>query len=66
LDAAGVVHGGIIYCPQNRPLGELVRGIVLIRELLEPGEMRAGLSICELEPNVDEQSVAAKEATNCE
>ena len=40
LDAAGAVHAGIVYCPQERLLGELVRGIVLIWELLEPGEMR--------------------------
>jgi uncharacterized protein with PIN domain len=40
LDAAGAVHAGIVYCPQSRPLGELVRRIVLMWELLEPGEMR--------------------------
>src|SRR5205823_4882281 len=41
LDAAGAAHAGIVYCPQGRPLGELVRGIVLMWELLEPGEMRS-------------------------
>ena len=40
LAAAGAAHAGIVYGPQERPLGELVRGIVLIWELLEPGEMR--------------------------
>jgi hypothetical protein len=40
LNAAGAMHAGIIYGPQERPLGELVRGIVLVWELLEPAEMR--------------------------
>lgn len=40
LAAAGAVHAGIVYGPQERPLGELVRGVVLIWELLEPEEMR--------------------------
>ncbi len=41
LDAAGAVHAGIIYCgPQARSLGELVRLVVLLWELLEPAEMR--------------------------
>ena len=42
LDAGGAMHAGIVYCPQRRSLGELnlVRRMVLIWELLEPGEMR--------------------------
>ena len=40
LATAGVGHAGIVYSPQDRPLGGLVRGILLIWELLEPAEMR--------------------------
>jgi predicted nuclease of predicted toxin-antitoxin system len=41
LGAAGADHPGIVYWrPEGRPLGELVRVLVLIWELLEPGEMR--------------------------
>jgi hypothetical protein len=40
LHAAGAAHAGIVYCPpQARSLGELVRLLVLIWELLEPAEM---------------------------
>jgi hypothetical protein len=41
LGAAGAAHPGIVYWrPEGCPLGELVRLLVLISELLEPGEMR--------------------------
>jgi len=41
LHAAGIMHAGIVYSPQQaRPLGELIRLLVLIWELLEPGEMQ--------------------------
>jgi predicted nuclease of predicted toxin-antitoxin system len=41
LHAAGADHTGIVYCsPQARSLGEIIRLIVLIWELLEPLELR--------------------------
>ena len=41
MDAAGAVHTGIAYFrPEKCSLGELIRLLVLIWELLEPGEMR--------------------------
>jgi predicted nuclease of predicted toxin-antitoxin system len=41
LAAAGAEHAGIVYWrPEARQLGELVRRLVLIWELLEPAEMR--------------------------
>jgi hypothetical protein len=41
MDAAGAVHSGIAYFqPDKRTLGELIRLLVLIWELLEPDEMR--------------------------
>jgi predicted nuclease of predicted toxin-antitoxin system len=40
LHAAGESHPGIAYChQQTRSIGEIVRGLVLIWELLDPGEM---------------------------
>jgi len=41
LHAARAEHAGIVYCPpQARSLGEMVRLLVLIWELVEPGELR--------------------------
>jgi hypothetical protein len=41
LDATGAVHLGMVYWrPEGRPLGELIRLLVLIWELLDAGEMR--------------------------
>jgi predicted nuclease of predicted toxin-antitoxin system len=40
LHRAGVSHSGITYCVQgSRSVGEIIRGLVLIWELLEPEEM---------------------------
>jgi uncharacterized protein with PIN domain len=41
IHAAGTPHRGILFYPsQSRSPGEVVRGVVLVWELLEPGEMR--------------------------
>src|SRR6266851_1256867 len=41
LHASGAEHAGIAYCPsQAHSLGEMIRLLGLIWELLEPGEMR--------------------------
>jgi predicted nuclease of predicted toxin-antitoxin system len=41
LHAAGVEHPGIVFCsPQARSLGEIIRLLVLMWELLEPSELR--------------------------
>ena len=40
LHQAGIKHAGIVFCSQNsRSIGEIIRGLVLIWELLEPEEM---------------------------
>ena len=40
LAASGVDHAGIAYCQQRRrSLGDIVRGLVLIWEQLEPEDM---------------------------
>jgi Domain of unknown function (DUF5615) len=40
LHAAGASHAGIVYCPpQARPLGDMIRLLLLIWELLEPHEL---------------------------
>ncbi len=41
LHAAGTAHGGIVYCrQQSRTIGEIIEGLALIWEILEPDEMR--------------------------
>ena len=37
--AAGHAHPGIIYAAMHLPVGEIIRGVVLIRDLLTPEEM---------------------------
>jgi len=40
LHAAGILHAGIAYCrQQSRRIGDIVDGLLLIWEILEPGEM---------------------------
>jgi predicted nuclease of predicted toxin-antitoxin system len=40
LAAAGVKHTGIVYCQQRkRSIGDIVRGLVLIWERLDPADM---------------------------
>ncbi len=39
LHAAGVVHAGIVYAPQGTPIGDIIRGLMLIYQVLEPDEM---------------------------
>ena len=39
LAAAGMPHAGIAYAPQNRTVGELVRGLMLIHQVLSTDEM---------------------------
>jgi predicted nuclease of predicted toxin-antitoxin system len=39
--SAGVPHPGIAYCrPKTRSLGEIIRMLVLLWEVYDPGEMR--------------------------
>lgn len=41
LSGLGIEHSGIAYCHQTkRTLGEIIAGLVLIWEVLEPDEMR--------------------------
>lgn len=41
LQTEGVSHVGIAYCDKDtRSVGEIIQGLVLIWELLEPHEMR--------------------------
>jgi hypothetical protein len=40
MHAAGVDHAGIAFVPSDRGLGDLVRGLVLLSECLEPDDMR--------------------------
>ena len=39
LHSAGVEHAGIAYSPQGTPIREIVRGLMLIHQILEPDDM---------------------------
>ncbi len=39
LHAAGISHAGIVYAHQRTPTGVMIRGLLLIHEVLEPFEM---------------------------
>jgi predicted nuclease of predicted toxin-antitoxin system len=41
LNAAGVPHAGIVFCAKDtKNIGDIIQGLALIWELLEPDEMR--------------------------
>lgn len=41
INASGMAHAGIVFYPaQGRSIGQVVRGIILIWELLDAAEMR--------------------------
>lgn len=39
LHAKGTKHSGIIYAHQRTPIGQIIRGIMLIHHVLAPAEM---------------------------
>lgn len=39
LHAVGVEHGGIAYAPQGSSVGEIIRGLMLIYQVLESDDM---------------------------
>lgn len=44
LHATGIQHCGIVYCaPLRRTIGEIIRTLVLVAELMHPDEMRQHL-----------------------
>jgi len=40
LHAAGVEHAGIAYAPQGTRIGDIIRGLMLIRQVLNADEMK--------------------------
>lgn len=40
LHAAGVEHAGIVYSRQRVPVGSIIRGLMLIYQLLDADDMR--------------------------
>ena len=40
LHAAGVEHGGIAYAPQSTSIGDIVRGLMLICQVLNADDMQ--------------------------
>ena len=39
LHAAGLPHAGIVYAPQQTSIGAVVRGLMLISDILSSGDM---------------------------
>jgi hypothetical protein len=39
LHAAGVQHAGVAYAPQGTSIGDLIRGLLLIYQVLDAGDM---------------------------
>ncbi|MGL4621818.1 MAG: DUF5615 family PIN-like protein [Chroococcidiopsis sp.] len=40
MHQTGITHAGIVYCSQgNKSIGEIIRGLILVWELLEPNDM---------------------------
>ena len=40
MNQSSIIHAGIAYCPQqSKSIGQIIRGLLLIWEILEPGEM---------------------------
>ena len=40
LHARGIEHAGIVYAHQLTPIGDIIRGLMLIYEILEPEDMK--------------------------
>jgi uncharacterized protein with PIN domain len=39
LHAAGLEHAGIVYAPMGAPIGEIIRGLMLIHQILDAEDM---------------------------
>jgi hypothetical protein len=39
LASSGKAHAGIVYAPQHTPIGEIIKGLMLIYQVLEAEEM---------------------------
>ena len=40
LHAAGTLHAGIVYVRQQTPIGYIVRGLMMVYQVLEPEDMQ--------------------------
>lgn len=43
LHASGMEHAGIVYAPRRMPIGEVIYGLMLLVEALDPNEMKGHL-----------------------
>jgi hypothetical protein len=43
LHAAGAVHAGVAYAPQGTSIGDIIRGLMLIYQVLDADDMRGHL-----------------------
>ena len=40
LHARGIEHSGIVYAPQHTPIGDVIRGLAILHQVLSAWEMR--------------------------
>jgi predicted nuclease of predicted toxin-antitoxin system len=40
LHVKGVEHKGIVYCKQGKKIGEMIRGLMLVYEILDMDDMK--------------------------
>jgi hypothetical protein len=40
LHAQGITHAGIVYASQHTPVGDIIRGLMLIYHVLDPAAMQ--------------------------
>lgn len=43
MHSDGVRHAGIVYAPQQTSIGEIIRGLMLVHQILSPQEMEGHL-----------------------
>jgi len=41
--ATGLEHAGVAYAPQHTPIGEIIRGLMLIYQVMEAEEMKGAI-----------------------
>ena len=43
LHQQGIAHAGLAYAPQWTPIGDVVRGLLLVHDVLTPDEMKSSV-----------------------
>ncbi|MDQ3704040.1 MAG: DUF5615 family PIN-like protein [Chloroflexota bacterium] len=43
LHAAGLAHAGIVYAPRQAPISEIIRGLMLVHQILDAVDMQGNV-----------------------